>query len=350
MPLQAAWTTAAANELDKFCLRHQPQLPVAATQQQINENLASALPEEDVVIVLGMFFGFRVRSNEYVLLIDTGHGTVIAKLAQSDCLQREDCALRSATRLGFDGNQVFLPMQAVPNARAPLALLYKTAQSRIDLPDTKSLEEVFISAVQHEAPTTESVGEVIRELFDALGKECYGRSGVRQLIETNRPAGLEDIGLNPSSGDGLRHCLGDSLDSWNTCSAVMIRRDSIASFPIRRNRSIFIDPVDFFAEMLTEVRELIHENSEAASARLAALVPRVLVGCSHGDLHGRNAIVGIENNSAAFDALTLPPYKIGKLCASALSRSASRLRINACTSWACCGVAVLPVPMAHTGS
>src|SRR5215210_702167 len=48
-----------------------------------------------------------------------------------------------------------------------------------------------------------------------------------------------------------------------------------------------------------------------------------------------------ERSSAAFSGLTDPPYRTGRW---------STPLMNACASSACSGVAVLPVPIAHTGS
>ena len=59
---------------------------------------------------------------------------------------------------------------------------------------------------------------------------------------------------------------------------------------------------------------------------------------------------GIANNSAAFAAFTLPPYRIGSFPATPGSFAAMRARMKACAASACCEVAVRPVPMAHTGS
>src|SRR5207245_11802810 len=58
---------------------------------------------------------------------------------------------------------------------------------------------------------------------------------------------------------------------------------------------------------------------------------------------------GCENRTAALSGLTLPPYRI---CISSDFGVApcNWLRISACPACACSGVAVLPVPMAHTGS
>src|SRR5690606_2264592 len=59
---------------------------------------------------------------------------------------------------------------------------------------------------------------------------------------------------------------------------------------------------------------------------------------------------GRENSSAALAGLTLPPYRIGSEPAIVASCAASSPRMKACTSWACSGLAVRPVPMAQTGS
>src|ERR1017187_908624 len=57
------------------------------------------------------------------------------------------------------------------------------------------------------------------------------------------------------------------------------------------------------------------------------------------------------SNSFAFAGFTLPPYWMRVLAATDLSNiAASSSRMNACTSCACAGVAVFPVPIAHAGS
>ena len=91
------WTTAAANLLAAFCRRHEPPLLVNETREGIDKTLRHALPDDPELIVLRMYFGFRVRENEYVLLIDTGHGSAIAKLGEPAKLRHEHAALRSAT-------------------------------------------------------------------------------------------------------------------------------------------------------------------------------------------------------------------------------------------------------------
>src|SRR5690606_12883985 len=56
------------------------------------------------------------------------------------------------------------------------------------------------------------------------------------------------------------------------------------------------------------------------------------------------------NRSAAFAPLTLPPYRMIRPAAIVASCAAIIRRIRAWTSCACSGVALLPVPIAQTGS
>ena len=60
---------------------------------------------------------------------------------------------------------------------------------------------------------------------------------------------------------------------------------------------------------------------------------------------------GFERRPAALAPFMEPPYWMRVAFAMAGDTFvASHARIDACTSWACSGVAVLPVPMAQTGS
>ena len=61
------------------------------------------------------------------------------------------------------------------------------------------------------------------------------------------------------------------------------------------------------------------------------------------------SIFGRANSSAALSGLTLPPYWMRTASPAPCSYS-TRSRMKACASWAICGVAVTPVPIAHTGS
>src|SRR5439155_1284240 len=62
-------------------------------------------------------------------------------------------------------------------------------------------------------------------------------------------------------------------------------------------------------------------------------------------------VVILPSSVSAFSALTLPPYRIRTVCAISFDESSDRSpRRYACTSAACAGVALTPVPIAHTGS
>ncbi|HEY2911663.1 MAG TPA: hypothetical protein VGI99_15530, partial [Gemmataceae bacterium] len=291
MPPRIVWTTAAKNDLAANCCRLVPPVPHGETELAIARDLQRALCDETDVIVVRVYSGFRIRRDEYVLLLDTGHGDWIIKLAVPARLQAEYDALISATRIGFDGNQVFARMIPLPNGKEPLALRYQTAESRIDLPNTKTLSDAFLSSVDYRYPTPESMGEVLRLLLDSVGSECYRAAGPRSLLDADR----RDIRLNPAANGGGHHYLSEALLPWTEGDPLEVRRNAIAAFPIRRDQPIFIDPVRMFQEIIDEIA--------ASSARLDALVPSALVGSAHGDLHGLNVRVGIEDNAASRPSL-----------------------------------------------
>ncbi len=288
MPPHIAWTTEARNDLGQFCLQFGPTTSGEAAQQHIDCTLAAAFPDEATIIVRRLFAGFRARPKRHILLVDTGRGTFIAKLGEPDHLDREQQAFARSTPNGFSGNAVFLRLQTAPPSPPFLALQYQTAASNIELPETKSLEEAVLGAIAHQAPTVASVAAVLEELLDNIGQVCHQRSGV-QPFPALQNQGRFDLVLNPSA-TGQPHSLRDTLACWSADPHVRsIRHDANAAFPIRLDQAIFIDPISFFEELLAD--------------RNANGFPSVRVGCAHGDLHGRNVIVGIRNNDACRPSL-----------------------------------------------
>lgn len=278
-----AWTTEASNDLNDFCRKTEPRTASAATRSQIDDTLTKALPSCCTIIVRRLFVGFRPRSDTQILLVDTGSGTFIAKLGEPGRLDHERQAFAQATYAGFTGDAVFLRLQAVPPTPPLLALQYQTAESNIALPETKSLEDAVLGAIQYQAPTVASVANVLEELLNAIGTVCHRRSGVQTMPSTPTANGI-DLLLNCKS-KGTRHRLSESLDLWRSRrDAQAIRHDANIAFPIRPDPAIFLDPVAFFDELMADT------NSR--------WLPRVRVGSAHGDLHGRNVIVGLTNNQA----------------------------------------------------
>src|SRR5712692_4117166 len=108
------------------------------------------------------------------------------------------------------------------------------------------------------------------------------------------------------------------------------------------------DDVDDECQCKPEIHVLSLEND--IYLRAAAQIAMKSSATSDAPPISPPSTSGIANSSLALPGLTLPPYTIVARCASPRSRAASRARMNACTSWACCGVAFLPVPIAQTGS
>src|SRR4051812_14980662 len=87
--------------------------------------------------------------------------------------------------------------------------------------------------------------------------------------------------------------------------------------------------------------------TDAAAARIAAM----LSTSRQAPPTSAPSTSGCDSSPAALSALTLPPYWMRISCAACSPTCPVRsTRMSACASWAICGVAVRPVPIAHTGS
>jgi hypothetical protein len=282
------WTTRAENRLDAFCYR----LDGAGSGLQellaeTSARVAAVFPDARTVIVLDQYVGFRARCGEAVLLVDVrpAPGTRIVKLGSAERLDREHHAWQFVPPRGFNGNGVFMSMVPVAGpAGGTQALVYQDAHSHIGLADTRLLEDAFVDGVRFGAPTAESVADVLGDLFAALGQTLYHRSGCGPLSA----AGVE---LNPEGPGRPYYILEPRLAEWQVNQPGFVRREVNTAFP--HTAEGFIDPVDFFAYVGDEVR----------AGRPAAWLPRVRRGCAHGDLHGRNVLVGVEHNRATRPAL-----------------------------------------------
>ena len=111
------------------------------------------------------------------------------------------------------------------------------------------------------------------------------------------------------------------------------------------------------AESLDLASGLVRELKDVKEVDIAICPPFTALSEVSKAVIDSNIRLGAQNMSqngygaVSYTHLTLPPYWMRTaLAVSASNSSANRLRMNACTSCACPAVAVLPVPMAQTGS
>ena len=279
------WTHRAERRLHFALSRSENAVAVRPQRMaDIDARLAAAFPQADHLIVLDLYLGFRPRPGEHVLLLDVRDqqrpDTFIVKLADEDRLRRECDAWRACRPPAFSGDRVFMTQEVRSRPDAPerfVALVYQDAQSHIGTDRQTSLEEAFLSAVRFGAVAPASLAAVLDDLFNRLGDVLY--HGAKAAA----PAGA-GVDLNWDNEKNCRRSLADSFDRWGASRpADELRRHVNAAFPL--TFADFLDPVDFYRFLADELR---------AGVPAERWTPRMLRGPSHGDLHGRNVLVGVR--------------------------------------------------------
>lgn len=279
----------------------QPNPGQATVQAELSDRLAVVFPTATAVIVLDLYRGFRPRPAEYILLADVRYaaegagGTTVVKLADDDRLRAEMDAWVHTKEPQFNGDGVFMRQSVAyhPQYRHRIVgLMYQDAETHIEMKRQVFLEEAFIGAVRHDSPTVESVLSCFQTLFRRLSAQLYAGRHRQRLPWT------ENLELNPDRGGG--RSLNAPLDKW--ASEPQRRRSILAEWREPSHRAAlqavergvafetpFRNPIDFFDRFAAEL------DSETPDPMFLVPLTR---GPAHGDLHGRNVIVGLEDDRA----------------------------------------------------
>lgn len=287
------WTHRAERRLQDHLIRAEGSAAgLARTLADYDGRLAAAFPGATAVLALDVYAGFRPRPGEVILRVDVRDdrepGTYIVKLAADERLAQELGAWAACRPVGFRADAVFMALEPLYRADAPgrlAALAYQDAGPHIGVDEVIPLEVAALRAVRLGSPDLRSVLQVLDGLFAQLGRVLY---------TATRPAGPDagGVALNPHRG-GPRRRLTAALARWETAAdAVDVRQQVGAAFPPGCDR--YLDPVDYARFLEAEV---------AAGTPPDRVLPHTLRGRAHGDLHGRNVLVGVEDNQAGSPAL-----------------------------------------------
>ncbi len=332
------WTVRAKNRLcnalsRRFCqavcrpsdqVAIEPESALVMLLQAPTDILARTFPKAETILVQDHLAGFRRSEDRYVLLVEVFTGeessTYIVKIGPLEKIKPELNNWKLCRPLGMHHDPVFLPVSEGCLANGPVApgqpplmsLVYGDAHQLIGVRHIATLEEAVLRSVRFGVPTVQSVAVVLTELLERLGHMMYGRSFVED------PADRKDYKFY------IPHLTG-SLENWEKESRLtMVRR---AASLAEQGAELFIDPVDYFRYVGKIVGWAPSSEERGQQARPcpgafcwaqdsvdtpvaaapglspARLVPRMLRGASHGDLHGRNVLVGIVRERALWPAL-----------------------------------------------
>lgn len=299
--------------------------------QNLNDILAATFPDAENIVVQDLFSGFRSKEDQHVLLVEVVRpnqgGPYIVKIGPVARLLKELNGWNSCRPAGLIHDLVFLPLERHDQAQVGgeprlISLVYGDAQQFIGVERTVPLEEAVLQSVRFGIPTVQSIAFVLVELFERIGHLLYATSFV------DDPATEDYVFRIPGVPRGLNVWKTDSL-----CQSVRTDTNVLVNHGV----SQFLDPVDYFEkwilpyfsweETLPKGESRIHppterlanpvessppgapdSASECGPGELSPLtlprpgatnlVPYMLRGCAHGDLHGRNILVGLVRERA----------------------------------------------------
>jgi hypothetical protein len=289
IPAHVVWTIRAKRCLRQALVRQEVQsvqvIDPPAVMTHLNQILTRAFPNAQDLIVHDQYLGFRLRDGEYILQVEVHDpdrpGHYVVKVKDPEALATELRAWQECRPEGLRHDLVFMTLDPVRAKNGRLqALRYQDAQQFISVDRTVSLEEAFLAAVMHGAPTPDSLGNVLTELYARVGHLLYRAA---------RP--VQPKGKTVPFPDGKE--LGQFLTPWQHGGGPRnARRIVIAALPL--GQESFFDPVTFYEFLLGQLQDRRPAKE---------LVPRMLRGQAHGDLHGRNVLVGLIENEAHWPAV-----------------------------------------------
>lgn len=344
--MEIIWTIQARRQLRHgrarvLCEKHQTehcqcQEVMDVLMDKIRRLLTLTFKDARNIVVLDQLTGYRQKHDMQVLLVEVDHpdqgGPCVVKIGPKPFLEAEYQGWKCCQSVGLRHDLVLLPLtkgeeqlpEEVEAGQVPwMTLVYGDAQQFIGGDRTVFLEDAVLNAVQYGNPSIQSIGFVLVELLERLGHLLYSTSFVED------PDAANYVFRMPRVVRGM--------NAWKAGTLQKSVRSDVNAL-VERGASRFIDPVDYFEHSIlphfdhevmqadgtrTVVRaqvDLKHPastSSETASRETGDigsadeapwmklsqpaptdLVPRMLRGCAHGDLHGRNILVGLVHNRA----------------------------------------------------
>ncbi|HEY7422973.1 MAG TPA: NUDIX domain-containing protein [Gemmataceae bacterium] len=302
------WTVAAHRHLRQALAeaigRRHPDA-FETTMTDLTCRLRSLFPEARAIVVQDQYTGFRRREDEFILLIeiDDDHrpGRHVVKLASPERLAVELAAWESCRPYGLRHDLVFMTLER-GNIDGPLAgLVYGDAQQFLGDVPVVYLESAFLGAVRHGSPSPAAVADTLVQLYERIGHLLYRQSFVDDPADANFVLNLPR--------------LEESFPVWSQPGSEPVRARQDVNTWASPEAGCFRDPVDYLQFVCQCVPWLgdpplsggpppIHPPKWQEGAPSANdLLPRMLRGCSHGDLHGRNVLVAIVRERARWPAV-----------------------------------------------
>ena len=205
---------------------------------------------------------------------------------------------------GLKHDLVFLGLDERPprdfDGQSWMCLVYGDAQQFLGVTLTLTFEAAALECVRSGFPKLASIAFVVNGLFERIGHLLYSQA----FVDDPAASGREYVLDVPHLDDGLRR--------WEQDPSCKAARRDVNSFADSGGER-FLDPVDYLRYVQRHVAHHVEVDGEVEirppspedgstggpkRPSVRDVVPRMLRGCGHGDLHGRNILVGIVRDQA----------------------------------------------------
>jgi hypothetical protein len=274
------WLIPAQDQLQDALAQSDQRLDSLA---QVRDQLSSALEQTfagaRAIMVIERINGYTRGMKNHVLRVEyvdpTGQShAAIVKFSSAEKLAAELSGWESCARSANTRGVVLMSLRkGIASADGQLqTLVYEDARQTLRAARLVNLEDAFLTCCRWNDPECSSVEHVLDELFLELRKHLYQRARAE-----NDPTRLADHLLNS---------LDRGISAWRAHNSQQedCRQKVMTVLP--GSVVDLLDPLDYLTTLLNSQRHL----------------PEVMRGCVHGDLHGRNVLVGIDEEKATFVA------------------------------------------------
>jgi hypothetical protein len=279
------------------------------------------------VVVKDQMLGFRSRPERWILLVETScgkadrdHESFVVKIGPAEDIDDEIRGWDACRPAGLKHDLVFLELEegvcfesGDPKVKLK-SLRYGDAQQFLGVDDTVSFERAVLGAVKTNSPGTRSILTVINELYERIGHLFYRQSFVNDPAHKSETRSREERFVFDFPK------LDEAIQKWRSDPACQTAWDDVNSLTMPGDDQ-FLDPVHYLGTYVgslvpwrvfqtkalgkeeTVVREPAWRKAETPTSQvdfppIEKLIPRILHGSAHGDLHGRNILVGLIRDQA----------------------------------------------------
>jgi len=279
--MKPTWTSEARRDLSDKLRQH--------ADGELMHIFRAANPTE--IIVKQRFRGFSDEPEKKLIiaveiLSPTNSSAHVVKLGNTDdvagdCQAWEQCAQRRGV-----ASRLFIAPISGPVSEHRQATIYPDVyqyyfdNGRADQPS--ELEAVVDTCIQSDVPASGSIERVLSQVYTEAFRCFYHSAKEDPSFEA------VDLGVKNSLRYGQSN---DVLALWQQPTYVGLRRGAAwltccSRKPDSLERPLYVDPVDYAAWAIEHRK-----------------YPKMLVGSAHGDLHGRNVIVGTVRGEAEWPAV-----------------------------------------------